>query len=161
VSERDLALMGESLTGGEKPPLPTLRIEFTSATNLARFAIENAWNVGSWAFFCGRREAFSDLSYPYVFRRGARLDRLEPDPIGTVSGPRTTYYFFQDVAREKQVPADPPIEAYDLRRAPEDVCFYLAGGDGAGRGYRSNVVRVPKEAIAAALGKRPPGTGGP
>lgn len=166
VSDRDLLHIGESLTGGEKAPRPTLRIEFTSATNLARFAAENSWNVGSSAFFCGRQETYSDLSYPYVFWRGTKLHWLEPDQIGTAlgSGPgsRVAYYFFLDVARERQVPANPPVEAYDLRRAPEDVCFHIRGGNThVGRGYRSNVVRVPKEAIAVALGGPAPGVGRP
>ena len=42
VSDRDLLRMGESLTGREKASRPTLKVEFTSATNLARFAAENS-----------------------------------------------------------------------------------------------------------------------
>lgn len=164
VSDRDLRLMGDSLTGGEKASRPTLKVEFTSATNLARFAAENAWNVGATVFPCGRRETRSYLSYPYVFWRGARLDRLEPDPIGTASGagPPIAYYFFVDPALERRTRSEPPVEAYDLRRAPEDVCFHLRGGNTTAlRGYRSNVVTVPKEAIAAALGGQPSGVGEP
>lgn len=142
--------MGESITGGPKASRPTLKIEFSSATNLARFAVENSWSLGSTAFFCERQKTFSDISFPWVFWRGARLDRLEPDPIGTALGSRISYYLFVDVAREKIVPSNPPVEAYDLRQAPEDVCFYLRGGN-TGFGYRSNTVTVSKEAIAAAL----------
>lgn len=66
------------------------------------------------------------------------------------------------MARERRAQANPPEEAYDLRRAPEDVCFRIRGGNThVGRGYRSNVVRVPKEAIAVALGGPAPGVGRP
>ncbi len=66
VSDRDPPLTGETVTGGDEPPRPLLRIEFTSATNLARFAAENSWPLGAAAFPCGRRETFSHLAFPNV-----------------------------------------------------------------------------------------------
>lgn len=79
------------------------------------------------------------------------MNELEPDPIGAdTRGRPLTYYFFLDVLRKKIVPSKPPIEAYDLRQALVDVCFYLRGGNHIG-GYWSNTVTIPKEVIASAL----------
>jgi len=53
VSDQRLVQAGQSLTGGEKPHRPMLKVEFTSATDLSRLIIENSWNLGAYAYFCG------------------------------------------------------------------------------------------------------------
>jgi hypothetical protein len=70
------------------------------------------------------------------------------------------YYIFINVAGEARPQDIPPQEAFDLRQRPADVCFYARGGNESGRGYRSNTVVIPKDAIAAALQKSPLGSGG-
>ena len=71
-------------------------------------------------------------------------------------GAPTPYYFYFSAARDESGLSDPPLKGFDLLRMPEDVCFYLSGGNSLGFGYRSNKVRIPKEAIAAALQNLPP-----
>lgn len=156
VRDRDLALMGQSITGGEKPHRPLLKIEFTSTTNLSKFVIVNSYNLGNTAFLCDRRKDSAGLSFPDIYWHGIRLGEHEFDPIerhSDAAGAPITYYIFIDVAREKVVPSKPPREGFDLRQNPENVCFYLAGGNESGRGYRSNMVTIPKDVIAAALAK--------
>ena len=42
-----LSHLQELTTSGDEPSRPTLKVEFTSATNLARFADENSWPIRS------------------------------------------------------------------------------------------------------------------
>lgn len=64
MSKRDALLMGESLTGGEKPSRPLLKVEFRSARNLASFAIENSWNLGNSTYFSAARTSFQTSRFP-------------------------------------------------------------------------------------------------
>ena len=162
VSNRDLVSKGQSITGGEKSHRLLLKVEFTSTTNLSKFVIENSYNLGNETFFCDRQKASPFMSYPFVFWYNIRLGEHEADPIAQQSeaarGP-ITYYIFIDVARKKVVPSNPPQGGFDLRQKPEDVCFYVRGGNESGRGYRSNTVMIPRDAIVAALQKALPGAG--
>lgn len=163
VNSRDLEAEGQSVTGKEKRHRPLLKIEFTSATNLSQFVIEHSYNLGNTAFLCDRPNDRLTLSFSYVFWRGTRLGLQEADPIqrlNELSKVQVTYYIFIDVA-DKERPLDkPPQKAFDLRQNPENICVYVRGGNESGRGYKSNVVVVPKDAIAAALTKTPLGSGG-
>jgi len=160
VNSRTLALMGQSVTGGPKPSRPLLKVEFTSATNLSKFAIENSYNLANRAYFCDHPVKDVTLSFPYIFWRGTRLGQQEGDPIERqVQAARAsiTYYIFIDVAREPRPGDRPPQEGFDLRQKAEDVCFAVGGGNESGRGYSSNTVVIPKDVIATALRKAPPG----
>lgn len=165
VRNRDLALMGHSVTGGPKPSRLLLKVAFTSALNLSKYVIENSYNLGNTAYFCDSTKdpRTAHLSFPTVHWRGQRLGQHEPDPIERnvkSAGMPITYYIFIDAAQEKVEPSNPPVEAYDLRQQSRDICFYVAGGNNSGFGYRSNTVVIPKDVIAAALRNLPPGFGG-
>jgi hypothetical protein len=156
VNSRTLALMGQSVTGGPKPHRPLLRIEFTSAMNLSKFATENSYNLGSGAYFCDHPIKGITLSFPDIFWRGRRLGQQEGDPIERqiqAVGAPITYYLFIDVAREPRPKDRPPQDGFDLRQKAADVCFEVRGGNESGRGYRSNTVVIPKGVIATALRK--------
>lgn len=158
VRDRDLALARQQVTGGERPHLPLLKIEFTTATNLSKFVIENSYNLGNSAFFCDRPNQYVVLSFPDIYWRGNRLGEHETDLVqnyGGAIGAPVTYYIFINVARAARPQDKPPQEAFDLRKKPEDVCFYVRGGNGSGRGYRSNTVIISKGLIATALQKAP------
>jgi hypothetical protein len=120
--------------------------------------INNSFPLANYAFFCGHPQKDVTLSFPDVFWQGNRLGQHEADVIQRYGGPAgtlITYYIFVDVAREPRLQDRPPQEGYDLRQKPEDLCFVLRGGDGSGRGYKSNTVVIPKDAVAAALAKAP------
>jgi hypothetical protein len=157
-------MIGESVTGGEKLPRLLLKIEFTSATNLAKFVTDNSYNLGSNAYFCNHTvDAFHGLAFPSIYWRGTLLGQHEADPIQRHGGDGDepiNYYFFTNVARQRVAPSNPPQEAFDLRQKSEDICFQLRGGNSSGFGYKSNVVVIPKLAIEEALRKLPPGFGG-
>jgi hypothetical protein len=156
LSDHDLALMGQSVTGGPKPHRAMLKVEFTSAMNLPQFVIENSYNLANKTFFCDQPRTSPFMSFPDVFWHGVRLSRLEGNPITQNSKAPSvlnTYYIYVDVAREKVAPSNPPQNGFDLRQKPGDVCFHIGGGNESGLGYRSNIVIIPRDMIAAALQK--------
>jgi hypothetical protein len=139
-------------------PGALLKIEFTSRMDLSKFAMEHSYNLGAIAFFCGRPNDFVVLSFPDVYWRRVRLGQGEADPIERGQDDKIellTYYLFINVAREAIVPSKPREKSFDLRREPEDVCFHLRGGNESGRGYKSNTVVIPKDAIESALAEAP------
>lgn len=169
VRSRDLALMGQSVTGGPKPPRLLLKIEFTSTVNLSKFVIDNSYNLGVRAYFCDRPgkgdrpgHGFIGLSFPDIYWRSMRLGQHEPDPIEEQSGAAVKpihYYFYADVVNNETRWINERDEGFDLLRNPRDICFYVSGGNNSGFGYRSNTVVVPKDVVATALRKLPPGFG--
>lgn len=111
VSNRDVLASGQSLTGGEKSHRSLLKVEFTSATDLPKLAIENAYNLRNKTFFCDRPKTSPIMAFSYIFWRGVRLGEHEADPIeqqGEPTASPVTYYIFIDVARQKVVPSTPP-----------------------------------------------------
>lgn len=148
-----------------------LKIEFTRATNLAKYAIDNAYTLGVNAYLCDRPgngnwpgQDFTGLSFSALYWQGHRLSWIEPDPISRRRGADArpiTYYFFANVANKETQWLNEPAEGFDPFRDPRDVCFNVGGGNSSGFGYRSNTVVIPKNVVAAAaLHKRPPGLGG-
>jgi len=65
------------------------------------------------------------------------------------------YHFFFNVARRENLKSKPPQRGYDLRRNPEDICFYLTGGNQGWFGFKfkSRVATIPKSEIAEAFRK--------
>jgi hypothetical protein len=155
-----MGLAGDLAAGdhsGEKPNRLLLKAQFTSGVNLSEFIQENSYSLGNEAFLCNRPDHRVILSFPGVYMGNARPGGANPLSRATEGkGIPITYYLFLNPAGDKIVPSFPQVEAFDLRRNPEDICFYLRGGSGWG-GYRSNNVVIPAEAIAAALRGVPPG----
>jgi hypothetical protein len=157
ASDRQLRELGYDVTGGEKPHRLWLKVEFTSAMNLARFVIDRSYTLGAYGHLCSRPKTVAASTY--IYWQGKRLGNHEPDPItpsGTIVGTPITYYIFVGVTGPKFTPPAPELE-YDLRQHPEDVCFNLRGGKNSGFGYRSNTVVVSKAGIEAALRTLPLG----
>lgn len=57
------------------------------------------------------------------------------------------YHFYMDIIRQDY------RAGYDLSIKPEDVCFQITSAEMLRRGARTNIVTIPKEAIAMALQK--------
>jgi hypothetical protein len=157
MSEQEMVRYGLANPYGERPHELLLKAEFKSEVNLAAFVNEGGYNLGNTSFFCNRPKDNVLLSSSYVYWRGVRLGD-HGDPIqqsGEIQGQPITYYMFLGIARQAIAPANPPQVSYDLRQKPEDICFYLRGGNGTPFGFTSNIVTIPKQAIAAALEKVP------
>lgn len=156
VPRHVLAGLGHSVDGGDKPHREMLKIEFTSAMDLAGYASRNSYPVGAWSRFCGQ-ERRKTLGFPGVFSNGNRLGYSYTDTSSLRMDDATTlftYYTFVYVSHQAVVPSNPPDESHDLRQMPRDICFDLAGGN-QGFGYRSNTVIVPAALIADVLRRTP------
>ncbi|WP_147385749.1 hypothetical protein [Oleomonas cavernae] len=155
VDSTTLALMGDSVMGGDKPSRPLLKVEFTSVENLPRFVKEqNYASLGAHAYYCDHPEEGTRLSFTTIYWRGHRLSPLERDGIQRdpqISNKKITYYIYLDVKVDDRPKDIPPQLAFDFRRKPENVCFYLSGGNNIGFGFKSNIVVIPKDKIADAL----------
>ncbi len=149
---RALVASGHSLSGGVKWHRPLLKIEFTSTVDLPRFASKNGYNLMAEDFLCGHGNGSAPIGFPGIF-----LSRFPLDERNLARMPfkqtLASYHIFVDVAGEARPQDIPPREKFDLRQTAADVCFYARGGGETGFGYRSNMVMVPKAAIAKALQK--------
>jgi hypothetical protein len=131
---------------------PELEVSFTSSVDLVQFTSSHSFNIGNSVVACDDNWTNLFLSNSFVYYRGNALLNFRPDPMKATMHGNTpiTYQIFIGITRSQGVFAGTPLNAIDLRRKPDDVCFMLRGGNELG-GYRSNVVRVPKEQIVAAL----------
>lgn len=66
-------------------------------------------------------------------------------PEGT--GP-FTYHFYIDISKKSEYQ---PHASYDLRANAEDVCFQITSAEMVRPGAKTNIVTIPKVAIASAL----------
>jgi hypothetical protein len=124
---------------------------------------DKGYNLGNTTYFCSRPSDFALMALSYVYWRDVRLGERDSGPIQESVedlGQPIIYDIFLAVARQAVTPSNPPQISFDLRRLPEDVCFYLRGGNGGPFGFKSNVVTIPKGAIAATLQKTPTTLGG-
>ncbi len=69
--------------------------------------------------------------------------------------PDFTYYFYFRASPREVAPAYPPTHFIDHNKKPEDICFQV-DASGYGVSEVSNIVKIPKAAIAAALRDLPP-----
>jgi hypothetical protein len=139
---------------------PMLKAEFTSAADLAEFAgLHRVENVANFGYLCAQPTDYVVLMYPGVYTQGHRVtaNRLASrSDSHAETAPRLKYYVFMEVARKESPDSRPPQVGFDFRVKAADVCFYLSGGNEiAGRTFKSNVVKIPAEAIAASLHKTP------
>jgi hypothetical protein len=88
---------------------------------------------------------------PYIFDAAGQVDAYRKDNAvdqNTASNP-TTYSIYIAI---KSIPlAGQSVFDYDLQRDPENICIQLRGGNMLGVKFMSNVIMVPKGAIAEAL----------
>jgi hypothetical protein len=130
------------------------KVEFTTRVDLSK--VDYGDNLNNDIFFCHRPDIHVLLRLPYVYSNGHGVPSGfgdKPSQTTDDAGNSTfTYYIFFRVARDDRgTPSKPPLESFDLRQSPEDVCFRLVGGAYRALGYSSNIVVIPKEMIRAAL----------
>ena len=95
--------------------------------------------VGVWPYFCDRPQdsiPWRSELYWNSLAVSAPLKYEMQKKSGVFA-----YYVFLDVAFTAKQPSS--YESFDLRTHPEDICFRVGGGF-AGRGFKSNVVVIPK-----------------
>jgi hypothetical protein len=159
----ELAMIGSGdAKSVERPHELLVKARFTSDVDLSKIDFRD--NLDARIFFCHRPDAYTLLDLPRVYSHGyAVVPGIYVEPVREAeekAGRRFVYYIFFRVSRdERGRHSKPPVESFDLRQNPEDVCFKLVGGAHRAFGYSSNVVLVPKDSIAAALRDHPVQTG--
>jgi hypothetical protein len=135
-----------------------IRVDFTTRSDLSTVNYRD--NLGNDIFFCDRPEAHTLLAIPYIYSNGEIVpsgNNTPPEMMGSGAARVFAYHIFFRVSRDESVPpSKPPLESFDLRQKPEDVCFRIVGGEYRAFGYRSNTVVVPKNLIVGAVEGVPP-----
>ena len=140
----------QAQAGQDAPFRMLIRVSFTSSTDLLSLARDMSSNLGNTGFLCRTPDIRAGVSYPDIFSEGKRI---EPLVAVTTRQERSAYYVFVVVEQQRSTWAS--HHRFDLRQHPEDVCFYVRGGNSLGLGYKSNVVVILGAVIAAALRHAP------
>jgi hypothetical protein len=140
----------------ERPHRSLLRVEFRSAKNLWKIAqTDGGATISVHSYFCAREKDWTILGVPVLFSQGqeVRKSAAQMDSSNANPGERAdVYYVYLNVSRRESLSAIPPEHGFDLREKPEDVCFYITGWlVFPGTFYKSQVIRVSEEVIAAAF----------
>lgn len=150
----------------KSPAAQFIQVTFSSNHDLLDFARSNditsymAFYCRDWAAYEKGEEAQKNSKTGYsgpvvpmmngsmfMYDGNIPLDKYELKEEKT-SG---IYQLYLDVRRTENKNSASP-SAYDLQKNPDDVCFQMGGGVmWVGGGTPSNIVTIPKEAIAAAL----------
>jgi hypothetical protein len=150
----DPRLEKESLAAPtERPHQLLIRVEFSSLVDFSK--INYGDNLGTEIFFCDRPDAHTLIGMPYVYSNGQIVPSEEVSQTSSTAGDSLSKYYVFFRVFERFHPSNPPLESFDLRTHPEDVCFKLVGGAYRALGYSSNTIRVPSATITAALGDFP------
>ncbi len=140
-----------------------LRVRVSTSRDLVSLAYrKHRMTTVQW-HFCEkpRQEAFlgSNILFvdgtrvPWVFQHASRV---VPDGQGRFVYDAILYVRDPRPLEDRRSFASGEIdEAYDLEREPRDVCMWV-GLWTTMAGYKTNVARIPKEAIAATLGVKVP-----
>lgn len=127
-----------------------VRVDFTTRSDLSTVSYRD--NLGNDIFFCDRPDVHTLLAFPYIYSSGGIVpsgNGTSPEMTGSGTARVFSYHIFFRVSRDdSHMPSKPPLESFDLRQNPEDVCFRIVGGEYRALGYRSNTVVVPKKLIA-------------
>lgn len=137
-----------------RPSRPLVKVEFTSNTNLAQYALENGYNIRTDANLCnadGLATPDIGISFVSIYWRGVDLSYSTTNPIDHTVAPPYVYYGYVPVegilskdGREKEK------QFYDLRENPSNVCFFVRGGKYFGT-FKSNIFVIPQETLIEAL----------
>lgn len=157
ISPSDISVYFQRQSSNEsfknaKPQKPVLKLEFTSKENLHEFARKDGYSVAIWPYFCNRSGELMPR-HGRVYWNGLDVGAPLNYEMWKDGDGLFVYYTFLDVAFVAKQPSS--YESFDLRADPEDICFRVGGGF-AGRGFKSNVVMIPRTDIIESLKKMPP-----
>ena len=134
-----------------------MRVDFRADVDLAKLAYKKNSTVLAISLFCGTDNPDLSIGPPTVYLQGQPLlqgkwGQATQSEASSSPGSRE-YHFFFNVARRENFKSKPPQRGYDLRRNPEDICFYLTGGKPGWFGFKfkSRVATILKSDIAEAF----------
>jgi hypothetical protein len=123
-----------------------LRVEFRAITDLREIPNKDAI-LFLHSFFCSHKNDVAVLNPPTVYLDDLPLRRSYLDP----SRKDLVYSFYIFDSRKEHLDAKPIEVGFDLRSAPEDICFYVTGHGSFGTFYRSQIATIPALAISDAF----------
>lgn len=146
LSNSEILRYGLGNPYGERHDMPLIRVEFESNEDLVRLSKEDGFHIIAHAYICDdKNESF--ISFTHIYTNHKDIRDLSINKGELYDGSRI-YYFFAKMEEKRS-----GFEMlYDLREEARDVCFRLSGGVGATR-IRSNVVKVPRNALLKAVAK--------
>ena len=139
-----------------------LRVRLTTSKDLVSFANRKSVGINIRWHFCDQPRQAVHLGQNSAYVHAARVPAIPRRPSPVIAdrqgrfeydailyprdtSPRATY-------RRRYGKTDAEIDQpYDLERDPRDVCVWVLLATKL-RGFRTNVAKIPKEQIAAALG---------
>lgn len=140
-----------------------VKIEFSTDADLVAIQRRENHFISASIRFCGEDPDKYELgngSQPYVFWAGGAVQKFTPD---LESPEQRAEYEHQERKRftiyvnvKRTDPYNiyynhPPLPLYDLSGEPRDLCFQVAGWKIWFGAFLTNIVKVPKEAIANAF----------
>lgn len=144
-------------------PRKILEVTFSSNGNIVEY--KKNWGdtyltavaCGEWAGV-GKLQQDASGGYVYAGPLGMGtssvywkdIDALSPTAENTLTDKDRpfVYRFYVDISRKSE---QQPRAQYDLRLHVEDICFQITSAEMTNTGAKSNIVTIPKEAVAAAL----------
>lgn len=139
-----------------------LRVDLSTSGKLGTRAVRETMNVWSRASPCdeGRRARDIFAPGPYLGRLRLPLDRRVDDraleQAEREAGARRTYSIYIIPKGEAGTVADINDRGpYDLRTLSGPLCVRIGAGSMAATSFRTNVVRVPRDRLLAALSSSP------
>jgi hypothetical protein len=146
----------EWLGGDHRPSDELLKITFSSSIDLGEIARRYDYHVSTKIYFCEDgadkyKNGIARYSDVYSNQRVVAYDMKRE------AGQRTThqqflYYLYFDVVRSPSFDVfRKRLPGYDLHRDPRDLCVQVHGGNMLGESYDTNILTIPKDAIASAL----------
>ena len=137
-----------------------LRVRLSTRKDLVSFADRKSTTISAQWHFCDDQEQAANLGYVSVFVDAKEVPKI-PRRSSPVVADRQSRFAYDAILyvrdarpkREGPLPLGVPEREvrYDLERDPRDVCVWVLLGRKLG-GFKTNVARIPKEEIAAALG---------
>jgi hypothetical protein len=127
-----------------------VRVSFSTDVKLVELVKDNEYNIGNAISLCsdGKFDSTKILQGGiYDFNDSGLVDayratQLSPD-----------VYYFDVYLKSVPLAGKPNTFIYDLHYQPEDICFYLRGGNMIGQTIHSNTAILPKELLRDALSR--------
>lgn len=123
-----------------------LRADFLSTADL-RILVRSYPAIPLHSYFCAHEKDYVLLGGPIVYFAGLPLN----NHAGDQGALNPVYSFYLSISGTESLGSLPKEMGFDLRRAPEDICFYLTGNYFFQRPLKTKVATIPKSAIESAL----------
>jgi hypothetical protein len=141
-----------------------LDIRLRSASNLSELAERRRLNVWISTWFCDTGDAlflrsasgllYKDAKVNYIDVPVKERERVRALLSEVPERQQKIYHFHLDVKGNLRDDSSTSRSPYDLEVTPKDVCVTVRGGGYITKGFTSNVVVIPADAIRAAFAAR-------